>query len=546
MNPVTNTSDLNQVKTSLETLEISKGTSKQTTSNVDSTNPTNILINTNLNSASTNATKQEPNQKLFIEEEPKFKEFIDFSREDESDSSKEVRVATIGNVDSGKSTLVGVLAKCIHDNGRGSARELVFNFKHEKLKGQTSSIAQEIMCFKNGKQVEPFKFNAHKNQLWSALLKESDKVVSLIDLCGHEKYLKTTIFGLTGLVPDYAMIMIGANMGLQRMTKEHIGIALALKVPIFIVVTKIDIAPETIYKETMEKLTVLLRKSAQKLPVIIRENDDISIYSESIVQNTVCPIFAVSSVTGTGVDKLREFISKLHPRKPPIFKSNNDKVEFLIDGVYHVQGIGLVVAGTLVSGTVTKNQDLLLGPDTNGEFKLVTVKSIHFKRTPVDEIQSGNSCCFNIKSSKITLRRDMFRKGMVLVDKDNTQNVVWEFEGEVAILHHATMIKQKYQAVIHCGNIRQSAKIVSMNVDLLRTNDKGIVRFRFLQAPELIHVGSDFLFREGTTRGCGKITKLFFDIEKVDKVDKNQKNHMQKIGESGQKTQHGNYKKENK
>jgi len=339
-------------------------------------------------------------------------------------------------------------------------------------------------------------------------------VISLIDLCGHEKYLKTTIFGLTGLVPDYAMIIIGANMGLQRMTKEHIGIALALKVPIFIIITKIDIAPEMIYKKSMEDLTNILRKSAQKLPVIIRESDDVSLYSDSIVANTVCPIFPVSSVTGQGIDKLRTFISKLHCRKAPIFKNLSDKVEFLIDGVYHVQGVGLVVAGTLVSGTVTKNHELLLGPDVLGEFKPVVIKGIHFKRTPVDEIASGNSCCFNIKSNKITLKREMFRKGMVLVDKENTSNVCWEFEGEVAILHHATMIKPKYQSVIHCGNIRQSAKIVWMNLDLMRTNDKGNVRFRFLQAPEHLHEGSDFLFREGTTRGCGKITKVIVETEK--------------------------------
>ena len=51
------------------------------------------------------------------------------------------------------------------------------------------------------------------------------------------------MFGLVGLMPDYSMIIVGANMGIQRMTKEHLGISLALKVPIFVVVTKIDIAP---------------------------------------------------------------------------------------------------------------------------------------------------------------------------------------------------------------------------------------------------------------------------------------------------------------
>ena len=52
----------------------------------------------------------------------------------------DVRVAVIGNVDSGKSTLVGVLTKGIMDDGRGFARTKVFNFSHEASNGRTSSI----------------------------------------------------------------------------------------------------------------------------------------------------------------------------------------------------------------------------------------------------------------------------------------------------------------------------------------------------------------------------------------------------------------------
>ena len=68
--------------------------------------------------------------------------------------------------------------------------------------------------------------------------------MTLLDLCGHEKYLKTTVFGLTSHFPDYAMIIVGANMGVQRMTKEHLGIAIALKIPLYVILTKIDIAPD--------------------------------------------------------------------------------------------------------------------------------------------------------------------------------------------------------------------------------------------------------------------------------------------------------------
>jgi GTPase len=78
-------------------------------------------------------------------------------------------------------------------------------------------------------------------------------------LCGHEKYLKTTMFGLVGLLPDYSMIIVGANMGVSRMTKEHLGISLALKVPIFIVITKIDIAPPNVYEDTRNTLVKILK-----------------------------------------------------------------------------------------------------------------------------------------------------------------------------------------------------------------------------------------------------------------------------------------------
>jgi GTPase len=433
----------------------------------------------------------------------------------EIEGVREVRVATIGNVDSGKSTLVGVLTKCILDDGRGYARQLVFNFDHEKQNGRTSSVTQEIMGFKEHKQVEPHKTTDKKNTLWGKIVKDSDKIVSLIDLCGHENYLKTTIFGLTGLVPDYAMIVIGANMGVQRMTKEHLGIALALKVPIFIVISKIDIAPQEIFKQTLDYITKVLKSTgAQKMPVIIRENDDVSVYADSIVSDRVCPIFCVSSVTGEGIDKLRQFIGNLQTRtslNPISIKSSNEKVEFLIDGSFNVKGVGLVLSGTLVSGCVTLGQTLLLGPDKKGDFRPVVVKSIHFKRTSVEEVTSGNSACFQIKTKdKEILKSVDIRKGMVILDKDSHPKAVMEFDADVVILHHATTIKPKYQAVIHTGVVRQTAQVLSMTSELLRTGDKGTVRFRFIRSPEYLHEGATILFREGRTRGLGQISKLIY------------------------------------
>jgi GTPase len=99
---------------------------------------------------------------------------------------------------------------------------------------------------------------------------------------------------------------------------------------------------------------------------------------------------------------------------------------------------------------------------------------------------------------------------MILVDKSVNPQSVYDFEAEVIILHHATTIKSNYQAVIHCGVIRQAAKVVDMNCDLLRTGDKGHIKFRFMYRPEYLKAGTTILFREGRTKGLGVVSNIIY------------------------------------
>lgn len=165
-----------------------------------------------------------------------------------------MRITVVGNVDAGKSTLIGVLTKGEPDDGRGVARKKVFNYPHEIETGRTSSVAQEIMGFDaNGNQVFPARFVQNKNKYWAEVVKNSAKIHCLVDLCGHEKYLKTTMYGMVSLFPDYTMVIVGANMGVSRMTREHIGIALTLKIPFFCVVTKVDMTPKEVTTSTIHQ-----------------------------------------------------------------------------------------------------------------------------------------------------------------------------------------------------------------------------------------------------------------------------------------------------
>lgn len=294
---------------------------------------------------------------------------------DQSRNQNDVRVAVIGNVDSGKSTLVGVLTKSQLDDGRGLARSKVFNFSHEQVNGRTSSIGQEIMGFDSKlQQVVYDRDNATRNQSWGHVVSNSDKLVTFLDLCGHEKYLKTTMFGLVGLMPDYSMIVVGANMGVSRMTREHLGISLALGIPVFIVVTKVDIAPKQVFDETIATLTKIMEsKQAGKQVNIITDKSDMQMAAKAMPSNQTCPIFSVSNVSGEGLDKLKEFLGLISSRVSISgqFGLPTDPVEFFIDGNYQVKGVGTVVTGTLLSGTVKPGQVLQLGPTKVGGFTLV-------------------------------------------------------------------------------------------------------------------------------------------------------------------------------
>lgn len=425
-----------------------------------------------------------------------------------------VKIATIGNVDSGKTTLVGVLTKGIPDDGRGSARLRVFNYPHEAENGRTSSIAHEIMGFDaNGKQVIPDRYNPNKNKYWAEVVKNSKKIVTLMDLCGHEKYLKTTMFGLVGLDPDYSMIIVGANMGISKMTKEHLGITLALKIPFFIVITKIDMCPDNVFKETLDTLVKILKlSSVNRVPFIFNEKDNIEKIAQNLISDRICPIFCVSSVSGNGLTALTTFMSLLESRKQ-IKEEIKDFFEFDIHEKFLVSGIGIVISGVIKSGMAKPNQVALLGPDKNKSFKSVTLKTIHLNRVLTDVAVAGQFACFSLKPTKNTdkLTKEEIRRGMILIDPGAKPEPIWEFEADIVILHHSTTIKEGYQCVMHCGVVRQSISFKKLNVEFLRVGDKGHALLRFMYNPEFLKKGENILLREGRTKIFGHITKLIYD-----------------------------------
>lgn len=452
---------------------------------------------------------------------------------------KEIRIGIVGNVDVGKTSLISVLTNNILDNGRGSARKLVMKHPHEIDSGRTSSVTLNFMrtFFNSVDDLNSISLSpilssdtkhtklqnnihlANNNDDTTIFNKENntnykyEKVINLIDLAGHEKYLKTTIRGINGCLVDYVCLLVGSNSGVQRMTKEHLGVALALKKPIIIIVTKVDMSPKNVLDETMITIKNLFKKRNIKTINMI-DNNDIKIMKEfykSGNYKSIVPIFKLSSVSGKGLPLFKQFIFHLDPYINYTEKLS-DKPHFIIESTYQIKGIGIVLSGTMKDGVINKGDILKFGP-YKGKFVDVIIKSIHNNfREDVLSLSAGEGGCFSIKlapsavNKKIELKRNLIKKGMRIM---RDIKFYYEFEAEVLILHHPTTIKANYQPTIHCGTITQTAKICSMEKELMRSGDRSKIKFRFLYRPEFLEKNNYLVFREGSTKGIGKIINVY-------------------------------------
>eukprot|EP00940_MAST-03C_sp_MAST-3C-sp2_P001016 g1016.t1 len=449
-----------------------------------------------------------------------------------SDVLRELRIAVIGGVASGKSTLISVLTTGALDNGRGGARITVLRHQHElENGGSTSAISHHVLGFSSSGEVTNYSNLRPKQN--DEIVRESAKLLTFLDLAGHERYLKTTAFGLTGTAPDYALLAIAADAGLGRMTKEHLGIALALKLPVIVVVTKTDVVPQSTVDKTCRILGHIFASSGRGRSTLVVETiDDILqvLRKGEELGTAVIPIFAVSNVTGDRLELLRCCLNLL-PMRRDYDRLKSFPAEFRMFDSFHVDRVGTVLAGTVSSGQIRTNDRLLLGPDgVTGQFYPVEITSIESKRVPVSLVSAGQSATMAIRllnagddrgssdAKEIAiaasgtgetypthLSRNLLRKGVVLVDAALEPKAVREFDVDLLLLFHPSGISCNHQMFAHAQAICQTVQIVQMNVRRMRTGHRARCRMRLMYHAEYLHQGSTVFFRDGLGKGVGTI-----------------------------------------
>jgi GTPase len=437
-------------------------------------------------------------------------------REKNDNKYIDLRVAIAGSVDSGKSTFTGALVNGVFDDGRGYARSMIFNYPHEIKSGRTSSISHQILGFDENGDIVNYRSVCGKMS-WPDIVRSSSKIVTFFDLAGHEKYLKTTILGLTSCPPNMSFIMIGANRGVLRMTREHIFLCITLCIPFAFVITKMDMIEdnEKVYKDTMTTINKILKSPiVRRIPVKINNMQDILTCAKQMNTESIVPIFNVSNVTGEGLDNIRHFLNVL--KKEPV-KVVDTNVKFFIDYIWNVTGIGIVVGGNLISGKIKVGDKLFLGPNNN-EYESITVKSIHSKRVPVQSASFGSYICLGLK--KIVNRKSI-RRGNVILSDVSQQLFIRKFDADIKVLHsHTTTIRVGYSPVLNALSIRQTVRLIDIisktssrptevEDKILRTGDQSLSTFEFVYQDEYLPLGTKILLSEGRTKVIGVIKKVY-------------------------------------
>ncbi|XP_055587778.1 GTP-binding protein 2 [Uranotaenia lowii] len=422
----------------------------------------------------------------------------------------EVRVAVLGSADAGKSTLLGVLTQGEYDNGRGRARLNMFRHMHEIQTGRTSCISHETLGFDQQGNVINYKYNEMMTA--EEISDKSTKLVTFMDLAGHRRYLKTTVQALSGYSPHHALIVVAASSTISNMTKEHLAIVHALDMSFSIVVTKMDLVPpDEILLELKELLTAV---GYRKVPYLISNEDDVLNANAHQTHEQIVPIFCVSNVTGDGLDLLTKYLYVLSPEISNSEKERleQEPIEFQIDEIFKVSEVGNVVGGLLCQGVITEHMPIRIGPLEDGSFTPVTIHTIHRNRAPCRVVRAGQSASLSFYT---TDNLPVLRRGMVILpdyDEENHAYGTWFFQAQISVLFHATRIFKGFQTTVHIGSIRQTAiieGIMGIGSEGISTNQTATVLFRFVRHPEYLRPGMRVLFREGTSKGIGKVTQVF-------------------------------------
>ena len=400
----------------------------------------------------------------------------------------EITLGVLGLEGTGKSTIIGVLINGVLDDGKGLARQNVLRHKHEIFSGKTSSFSHQILGFDEEGNINNYGDLLRPSK--SQIVSKSTKIINFYDMAGGNKtFNRTTLPTLSNEYLDYLLFVISANENITRKTENYLSFMYNVDVPVITIINKIDLISEEElkqfvkkYKETIKKLNSEL--NLQKIPKIIKNDEDVELFSRSMDEKEILVTFLVSTLKWEGgLTLFKNFLRSLPKVNGIIYNNDNlkqrqkelelEKMEFDIHEIIHKETNAILI-GIVSSGKLRTNSKCYLGPDSNGNFKIVEVCNIFCKKVAVSYSYKGQYCSVCIKSlGKInTLTRENVKKGMSLLDIRMNPIASRLFEIEIWTIDETTkFLKNSYQPILNIKHIRQGVKIKNQDDIFLFLSD---------------------------------------------------------------------------
>jgi selenocysteine-specific elongation factor len=349
-------------------------------------------------------------------------------------------IGTAGHVDHGKSTLVKALTGIDPDR-----------LKEEKEREMTIDLGFAWLTLPSG------------------------AVVSIVDVPGHESFIKNMLAGVGGI--DAALFVVAADEGVMPQTREHLDILDLLRLEHGIVaITKVDVVREQGWLELVEEEV------------------------KELVEDTTlsdAEIVPVSAVTGEGIDSLLEKLDGLLERVPA--KRDVGKPRLPIDRVFVMSGFGTVVTGTLIDGGLQVGQEVEILPSG----LKARIRGLQTHRQKLEEAAPGGRVAVNLGG----VSSDELGRGDVLTAPGQLTSSGL-LDARLHLLPSAPRpLKHNAQVELYSGSAQIMAHVRLLDGETIQPGGEGWVQFR-LAAPTAVVRGDRFIIRQSSpslTIGGGEV-----------------------------------------
>ena len=342
-------------------------------------------------------------------------------------------VGTAGHIDHGKTSLI------------------------KRLTGRdTDRLPEEI---KRGISIE----------LGYAYVPAGDDVLGFIDVPGHERLVHTMLAGATGI--DCALLVVAADDGVMPQTHEHLDILLLLGIQAgAVALTKIDAVPRERVEEVRQQLAARVRDTAA----------------------ANWPVFAVSSLSGDGIDTLKTHLLDAAARHH--VRAANGHFRMAVDRCFTLPGVGTVVTGTAHAGAIRVGESVSIVPTPHGALS-ARVRSIYAQDQPSTIGVAGQRCALNL----VGLEKAQIERGM-WVQAQPLANLTERVDATLTLAPHlAKGLGSSSTAHLHHGAADAMARVAILDATRVEPGETRLLSFS-LDRPLAMCRGDRFVIRDASAQ----------------------------------------------